>query len=47
MQSWLEQLSELLKKDQTHLRTLETLLEERIPELVSHSFSEDFEAEIC
>ena len=47
MQSWLEQLSELLKKDQTHLRALEDLLEERITELVSQSFSEFFEAEIC
>jgi flagellar biosynthesis/type III secretory pathway chaperone len=47
MQSWLEQLSELLKKDQTHLRALETLLEERISALVTQSFSEVFEEEIC
>ena len=47
MQNWLEQLSELLKKDQTHLRALETLLEERISALVTQSFSEVFEAKIC
>ena len=39
MQNWLEQVSELLKKDQTHILALEALLEEKIPELVSLSFS--------
>ena len=47
MQNWLEQVSELLKKDQTHILALEALLEEKIPELVSLSFSNIFEAEIC
>ena len=47
MQSWLEEMIELLRKDQTHLRALEELLEEQIPELVSPSYSDVLEAEIC